>query len=251
MDNNAAIKERGLPIIDKKSYLLQGVKSGIPIAIGYIPIGMAFGLLAKSLAIPNYVSILMSLTVFAGASQFMAVNLISIGTPSFEIVLAVFILNLRHFLMSASISQRIMKGLSKKWMSILSFGITDETFTVASLREDRELNPMFLFGLNSIAFAAWNLGTIAGIFVASGLPESIKSSMGIALYSMFIGLLVPSLRKSMSVCIVAVLSMLIHTLLHYLPIFSGLSSGWSIIITTIIASTAGALLYPKGVYTNE
>jgi 4-azaleucine resistance transporter AzlC len=251
MNNNSSLEINNSSTSNRLSGLLVGVKAGIPIAIGYIPIGMAFGLLAKSLNIPNYVSVLMSLTVYAGASQFMAVNLISMGTLPFEIILAVFILNLRHFLMTASISQRLMTGLPKKWMAVLSFGVTDESFAVASLREEKVINHHFLLGLNFIAFAAWNIGTILGIIFASSLPESVKLSMGIALYSMFIGLLVPSLKKSLPVCIVAFIAICTHTLIHYLPLFSGLSSGWRIIIATVIAATSGAILFPKGVYSHD
>ncbi|WCK55807.1 AzlC family ABC transporter permease [Aneurinibacillus sp. Ricciae_BoGa-3] len=226
--------------------LNEGIKAGIPIAVGYVPIAIAFGLLAKSSGLPNYVSLLMSLFIFAGASQFVGANLIALGASFGEIILTTFILNLRHFLMTASISQRIESGTAKKWMALLAFGVTDETFTVAALRAESKLGRKFVLGLNFTAFAAWNVGTWAGVFLASGLPDSIKTSMGIALYSMFIGLLLPSMKKSRPILMVAMASVSIHSILHWLPLFSSLSTGWSIIISTILAAAAGAIIFPGG-----
>jgi 4-azaleucine resistance transporter AzlC len=240
--SNEIIKEKSLSF-------REGIKVGIPIAVGYIPIAIAFGLLAKSAGIPNSISILMSLVIFAGASQFVGVNLLTLGVAPWEIVMTTFILNLRHFLMSASLSQRIEEGASKKYLALLSFGITDETFSVASLREEDKLSPGFIFGLNLTAFTAWNIGTWIGVFLATGLPESIKTSMGIALYAMFIGLWVPSL-KSRPILTVSLLSIMFSLMLSYIPLFDGLSTGWCIIISTIISSIIGTILFPQGVKNN-
>lgn len=224
---------------------LKGMAAGLPVALGYIPIAVTFGLLANAAGIPNHVSIMMSLLVFAGASQFVGVSLLAAGVTHWEIVLTTFILNLRHFLMTASISQRISRGTPKKTLALASFGVTDETFTVASLRREAELSPSFMLGLNLAAFGAWNIGTWIGVFLGAGLPASLQASMGIALYAMFIGLLVPSMRVSRAVLVISLLAAGIHSLLHWLPPLQGLSTGWSIIITTVLAAAAGALLFPE------
>ncbi|WP_051273412.1 AzlC family ABC transporter permease [Desulfotruncus alcoholivorax] len=223
-----------------------GIKAGIPIAVGYLPIAIAFGLLAQSAGVPNYITALMSLLIFAGASQFVGVNLLALGATTWEIVLTTFILNLRHFLMTASLSRRIKADTSKQWMALLAFGVTDETFTMASLRKEQQLDPGFIFGLNLLAFSAWNVGTWVGVFLGAGLPEMVQSSMGIALYAMFIGLLVPSVRESKTVLFISLLAVAVNSLLHWLPVFEGLSAGWAIIITTVAASAAGALFCKDG-----
>lgn len=223
-----------------------GLTAGIPIAIGYIPIAIAFGLLAKSTGMPSYATIMMSFIVFAGASQFVGVNLLALGVGYPEIILTTFILNSRHFLMSASLSQKVEQNTSKKWLSLISFGVTDETFMIASLRPEKKLPPSFLFGVNLIAFSSWNIGTWIGIFLGAGLPESVQSSMGIALYVMFIGLLIPSIKKSRPYLIITIIAILISSAIHWIPPFSSLSSGWSIIITAILAALVGAILFPKG-----
>lgn len=224
-----------------------GMRAGIPIAAGYIPIAVAFGLLAKSAGIPNHIAILMSLAVFAGASQFIGANMMAAGVTPWEIVLTTFIINLRHMLMSASLSGRIEKNAPGALLPALAFGITDETFSVASFRKELALSPQFILGLNLLAFASWNAGTWAGIFLARGLPDLVRDSMGIALYAMFIGLLVPSLKTSRPVLAVFLLAVAIHSVLYWSPLIPGLSMGWGIIITTLAAAAAGAAIFPGGV----
>lgn len=219
--------------------------TGFPIAVGYIPIAITFGLLAKTSGIPDYTSLLMSLIVFAGASQFVGVNLLVLGASAWEIIFTTFILNFRHFLMTASISQRMEANLSKKWLSILSFGITDETFMILSMRNEEKLPAQFVLGVNLAAFSSWNIGTWIGVFLGTGLPSAIQESMGIALYSMFIGLLVPSIKKSRSYLIISLFAIGINSFIHWFPLFSGLSGGWAVILTTIIAALIGAFLFSK------
>lgn len=227
--------------------LVEGLKAGIPIAVGYVPIAIAFGLLAKSADIPNHITILMSLVIFAGASQFVGVTLIASGVTAWEIVLTTFIINLRHLLMSASLSRRIEKSRQPGLMPLLAFGITDETFSVASFRKEPLISPQFVLALNFLAFFAWNIGTWIGIFLAGGLPGIIKDSMGIALYAMFIGLLVPSLKNSRPVLVVSLVALAAHSLLDWVPLFSGLSAGWGIIISTLAGAAAGAFIFPGGI----
>ncbi|MHB1167606.1 MAG: AzlC family ABC transporter permease, partial [Carboxydocellales bacterium] len=125
--------------------------------------------------------------------------------------------------------------------------VTDETFSVATLRREQKFSPQFMFGLNVIAFSAWNIGTWIGVFLATGIPQSLKSSMGIALYAMFIALLIPSMRKFRPVLIISILAVIINSLLHWNPFSQGLSTGWGIVISTVVASFIGAFVFPKGV----
>lgn len=225
---------------------LKGVKAGMPIAIGYIPIAVAFGLLARSQDIPNIVSLLMSLIIYAGASQFIGINLLVLGTSFGEIVITTFLLNLRHFLMSATLSQRIESKTTKLWGALLSFGITDETFAVSVLQKEEKLSRYFVLGLNTISFTSWNAGTWLGIFFATSLPEIIKTSMGLALYAMFIGLLIPHVKKSNPALIVAIMSIIINSLMYWSSNFWGFSSGFSIIVSTVVSAAIGAKLYDQG-----
>ncbi|RKD30016.1 AzlC family ABC transporter permease [Thermohalobacter berrensis] len=225
---------------------ISGMKRGLPIALGYVPIAITFGLIAKSQGVPNYISIMMSALVFAGASQFVAINLLALGTGYLQIVVTTFIVNLRHFLMTASISQRIKGTVSQKWMPVLAFGITDETFSFISLSPSEKLSSGFIFGINTIAYIAWVSGTALGTFLGKSLPEILQTSMGISLYVMFIGLLVPSFKKSRSIVIISLLSAGISSLLYWGPsVLTSIPKGWKIIITTVLASAIGVLIFPE------
>lgn len=228
--------------VSEKENFFRGVKAAMPIAVGYIPIAIAFGLLSKSVGIPSYVSFSMSLLIYAGASQFIGINLIVLGASWWEIVVTTFILNLRHFLMTATLSQRLEKRASRKWRMLLSYGITDETFSVSSFQSQETLPRYFSLGLNTMAFVAWNVGTWLGLFCASGLPDTVKSSMGIALYVMFIGLLIPQVKKSKSAQVVSILAIIINSLSSWLSLGG---TGWGIIIATIFSAAIGAKFFTR------
>ncbi|MCK8823805.1 AzlC family ABC transporter permease [Fuchsiella alkaliacetigena] len=231
---------------------LSGLKKGSSIALGYLPIAITFGLIANSKGVPNQISILMSLLVFAGASQFIAINLLSLSTAYWQIVVTTFIVNLRHLLMTASIAQKIKNKVPKKWLPLLAFGITDETFSLISLSPKTSLSTAFILGVNIIAYTAWITGTAIGVYIGSSLPKIIQASMGIALYAMFIGLLLPSLKESRQVLIISALAIAISSLLYWgTSSLATISQGWQIIITTVLASTIGALIFTEEVSSNE
>ncbi|MCL6460164.1 MAG: AzlC family ABC transporter permease [Gorillibacterium sp.] len=201
-------------------------------------------MLTKSAGIPAYVGVLMSLFIYAGASQFVGINMLASAIALPEIFLTTFILNFRHFLMTTAISQKLEPGSRSRLRALLAFGVTDETFAVASLKSiDRSLSPSYLFGLNSIAFLSWNVGTWAGLILSAGLPDIIQNSMGVSLYVMFIALLIPGLRTSSPALGVSIIAILFSCLFTYIPFFLFLSGGWSIILSTIIAAACGAWLW--------
>lgn len=223
---------------------LKGAKQGIPIALGYIPVAFTFGLMAVNGGIPILMAILISLTNLTSAGQFLGASLIIADASLFEITFATFVINIRYMLMSLSLSQKIPANMSLPKRSIMAFGITDEIFAVASL-EEKEITFPYMMGLTACPYFGWALGTALGAMISSVLPMSLQSSMGIALYAMFIALIVPSAKKSKPALIVIITAVLISTIFKLLPCMKLLSEGWSIIITTIIAATLGALLFAR------
>jgi len=215
----------------------EGFVAGIPIVIGYFPVAMAFGLLAKTVNVSLQDSFFFSLLVFAGASQFMAIDLIKAGIATVDIVLATFLLNLRHLMMSASLAVRL-KEIKKGWLAFIAFGITDESFSVASMKKGT-LSVPFLLTLQGIAYIAWVSGTITGYLLGSVLPVTLQNSLGVGLYAMFTAILVPEIKKSLSVLFLSVLSGVIYISLDY---FKLLPSGWNLIIAIIVASAMGLIL---------
>lgn len=215
-----------------------GIQAGIPIALGYLPVALTFGLLAKTTGLSFMETTGMSLFVFAGASQFMALQMIAVGTSGFEMILATFIINIRHLLMSASINERTGRDHPLKKL-VYAFGITDETFSVASLYKGRLTAP-FMFGLVLTAYGSWVLCTIAGYTIGASLPQILQDSMSIALYALFIGLIVPSLKKHLKIVWLFLLAACLNTAGAFF-----LSSGWSIVLSTLMSALIIECFYLK------
>ncbi|MBB5325055.1 4-azaleucine resistance transporter AzlC [Anoxybacillus tepidamans] len=215
----------------KLSSFRQGAQAGISIAIGYMPIALTFGLLAKTTGLTLSETVMMSMIVFAGASQYIALNLLSLGTGVFEIVLTTFILNIRHFLMSASLNEKAESdALWKK--ALYAFGITDETFSVAAMKEGN-VSASYMFGLITLSYGSWVVNSGIGHLVGARLPQSLQESMSVALYAMFIGLLVPALKKQRKTIWLAGLAAVVNSVL--LLLFH-MSKGWAIVIATLLAA---------------
>jgi 4-azaleucine resistance transporter AzlC len=222
---------------NRRSHQLKtGIITGLPIVLGYFPVAMAFGLLSKTVNLSLLDTFLFSSFVFAGASQFMALDLIKAGIATGNIVLATFLLNLRHLMMSASLAVRL-KATKKRWLLFIAFGITDETFSVASLQNGK-LSVPFLLALQGISYSAWVSGTVAGYLAGAVLPVAVQNSLGIGLYAMFTAILVPEMKKSRNVLILAVTSGGIYALITCLKL---LPPGWSLIAAIIGASGAGLI----------
>lgn len=222
---------------------LKGIKDGLPIALGYIPVSFSFGMIATAGGIPIWAVIAISMTNLTSAGQFAGANLIIANAPVFEIAMTTLIINIRYMLMSFVLSQKIEKIPILKRM-LISFGITDEIFTVASTKHGK-VGYSYMCGLILAPYIGWALGTILGALINNLLPESIASCMGITLYAMFIAIIVPEIKKSMAVVITVALAVGISCLIKYIPHLAVISEGWGIIIATIIASALAAVLFPK------
>lgn len=222
---------------------LDGIKQSMPIALGYFPVSFTFGLMAVKGGLPVWIVILISITNLTSAGQFAGTNLIIAGGGYIEIAVTTFIINIRYMLMSLSLSQKLTSGIStiKRW--IMAFGVTDETFTVAAMQR-KDITYAFMTGLEIMPYIGWILGTAAGAVVCTLLPETLQNSMGIALYAMFIALVIPAAKKSKAALCVAACAIFVSSVLKWVPLFSAISGGWRIIIATIIACALGAKLFP-------
>lgn len=223
-------------MIANDSHLKQGIKAGLPIALGYFPIAIAFGALAGQAQLSWLEGVLMSCLVFAGASQFVSVSLLLVGTGHLQIIAATFFLNLRHLIMSLAVNDQ-MRGFPPGLKRGLSFFITDETFAILTLGKDadaQQRTPSFMTGLMVTAYLGWVSGTLVGGLGANFIPGQITTAMTVGLYGLFIGLLVPSARKSRPYALIAVLSMIINWGLG-----RWVESGWAIVIATVLAAAVG------------
>jgi 4-azaleucine resistance transporter AzlC len=225
----------------KSSDLRRGMQAGLSIAIGYMPIALTFGLLAKSTGLSIYETTLMSLLVFAGAAQYISLNLISLGTGVFEIILTTAIVNIRHFLMSASLNEK-MEEDNHVVKAFYSFGITDETFSITSVKEGT-VTTQYLIGVIVVSYSSWVVNTYIGHLIGASLPTMLQESMGIALYAMFVGLLVPSLKKQRKVVFLAGIAAIIN--LSLMSVMPPSWTGWAIVTSTLLSAIGTEFLFTK------
>ncbi len=228
--------------INRKNQIKEGLLVGLPLTLGYFPVAMAFGLLAKNTGISFLDTSLFSILVYAGASQFMALDLILAGVSFSSIILAVFLLNLRHMVMSASLSLKL-ENFNKRWLPLVALGITDESFSVLSFTKGK-LNLPFILALQISGYFSWLAGTMLGHLVGEILPQSLQASLGIGLYAMFIALLAPEIKKSKNILFLSIISGIVYIILNGSGIFT---TGWDIILAIIISSALGVVIFDRNV----
>ncbi len=221
----------------------EGIRDGLPICMGYFSVSMAFGLAVVKSGMPIWSAVLISLTNLTSAGQFAGTNLLVAGGAMVELALTTFVINIRYFLMSISVSQKMNSDFNMPKRLITAFGITDEIFAV-SMQRRKNLSFLYMMGLIVTPVIGWTSGTFVGAAANSLLPEALSSAMGIALYGMFIAVIVPPAREQKNVLFAVVMAIFASVCFNYLPVLSTLSSGWSIIIITILVSAIAAAVFP-------
>lgn len=221
----------------------KGFKDGMPIALGYFPVAFSFGVLCVSSHMPLGLATIISLTNLTSSGQFAGVGLIKAQAAYLEIAMTLLLINLRYFLMSLSLSQKIDQKMNTLQRMIISFGITDETFALASIHEGALTFP-YMAGFILSPIIGWSSGTLAGECVMNLLPASLQSAMGIALYGMFLAIIIPASKKQKEVAIAVILAIICHTVLIYGP-FRFLSTGVKLITATLAATILCAVLFPR------
>lgn len=216
------------------------LKIASPIMIGYFPIAMAFGILSKSNGLDLIETTAFSLILYAGASQFIGVSMLAMGSGFSEIVIATFLLNFRHFFMSASLSTKL-KNNKSRLRPFIAFGVTDEVFSLLSFNEEA-LEDDLILGVEVLAYSSWVVGSVMGYILGNFMPMLLQMSMGIGLYAMFIAIIVPELKKDHAGVALFVLSGIVNTLLSY---FTEMPQGWCIIISIMVASVTGVIVFDK------
>ncbi|NLV23205.1 MAG: AzlC family ABC transporter permease [Deltaproteobacteria bacterium] len=219
----------------------RGAASAIPIFIGYFTASTAFGLLARGAGLSGWQSILFSATNLTGAAQFLAINLIASGAFPLEIVFSIFLINLRYFLMTASLLTKVRyKNSLEKYLT--AFAVTDEVFSVAMV-DGGNVNVRFMAGLQSTSWSGWVLGTVAGFFAGTFLSPALSAAMQVALFALFAALLVPEIKKYRLVAfLTALCAALLNTFFYYVLTFS---AGWSLAIAMILASLAATIFLSR------
>lgn len=222
---------------------LQGIRDGGAIGIGYLSVSFTFGIAAAASGLDWRQAVVVSLMNLTSAGQFAGITIIaSLGTYV-EMAVSQFVINLRYALMSISLSQKVDKNFTFLKKMVLGFGVTDEIFAVAMSRKG-EVSSHYFAGLMVLPVLGWNLGTLAGAVLGDILPKNMVSALGLAIYGMFIAIVVPVVKEDKHIRLIVFLAVFLSVCLYYLPGLKNISSGFAIILCSVTASAAGAYLFP-------
>ena len=226
----------------KKDYM-RGLRHGIPIALGYLSVSFTFGMKAVADGLSPLQAVLISATNLTSAGQFAGLPLMLGHASLMEMALTQLIINLRYALMSLSLGQKLDKSMNTLARLLFSFSNTDEIFAVAASQPEK-VGRHYLFGLMTAPYFGWTIGTLLGAVAGTLLPEFFRSALGIAIYGMFLAIILPPAKREKPVRLVVLIAIGLSLCLRYVPLFSGISSGFAIIICAVVASAIGAWLHP-------
>ena len=222
-----------------KSFL-GGLKTSVPVMMGFIPVAIAFAIMATSAGLDGFESVAMSVMVYAGASQMMAVGMIAEGAGYLAIVVATFIMNFRHFIMSTCVFERMKRNGKKTGVAMklfCSFGVTDESFAIFTTSDTKKCDKWYFTGVFLGPYLSWIFGTLVGVLLGAVLPEIVSNSLGIALYAMFIALLVPNVKGNVRLLAVVFITAVVNLLLRLV-----IDANWALIASTLIGSAIGVFI---------
>ena len=227
----------------KSTAFKKGLEDGIPIGLGYFAVSFTFGMMAVSGGLTIWQAVLISLTNLTSAGQFAGLEIIIAAGSYWEMALTQLVINLRYSLMSFSLSQKLRRDVPWAHRYVVAFGVTDEIFGVSASQKGK-VHPFYNYGAMCVAIPGWTLGTLAGAISGSLLPDFIMSALSVAIYGMFLAIIIPPAKKSRPVLLVVIAAMIISSLFACLPVLQKVSSGFVIIITTLLVAGAAAVLFP-------
>lgn len=227
---------------NKHQIFIKAQKDGLPIALGYFPVSFAFGIFAVNGGLSAWQALLISMTNLTSAGQLAGVTLMCAGAPFVEVALSQLVINLRYALMSLSLSQKTDETVKPIDRFLISFFITDEIFAVSS--EKPSIGKRYMYSLAILPYLGWSLGTLCGSLLGEILPTALVSCLGIAIYGMFIAIVVPAAKKSLPVLGVVLSSVAVSCLIKYTLLSDIISDGFSIIISAVLTSAIFAFIFP-------
>jgi len=220
----------------------RGFHAGLPIGMGYFSVSLSFGILAVSYGFTWWQAALISALTITSAGQFAGINTMLHPGQYFAMLISQLTINVRYSMMAVSLSQKVEKGFGKATRWLLGFFITDEIFAVAAT--EKQLTKSFFAGLAVLPWLGWTLGTLAGALAGSILPQRLVNAMCIALYGMFVAIVVPVAKREKSVLFVVALAMAFSCAFTWLPGLQEVSSGIAVSLCAVAAAAIGAAVFP-------
>lgn len=230
----------------EQNSFLKGLKDGIPICLGYLSISFAFGIFACSTGFTVVEAVLMSITNLTSAGQLAAVPIIAAGGTYAELLVSQVVINLRYALMSVSLSQKLGPSVRLIDRFIMGFGVTDEIFAV-SYSNEGTIGKRYFYGLMTAPILGWSGGTLLGACAGNILPEIVVSALGIAIYGMFIAIVMPKVKTERRTALCVLLSIILSCIFYFTPVLKEIPTGFTIIICAAAASTLFSFVAPLNI----
>ena len=227
----------------RRAVFMEGVHDGVPIALGYFVVAFTLGILAKTAGLTAWQGFVTSAVNIASAGEYAGFTVIAAQAPYLEIAVLTLVANARYFLMAAALAQRFAPDTPLLHRLAVSFGVTDEVFGITVARGGM-VQPYYNYGALAISVPAWSAGTSAGILAGGILPAAAVSALSVALYGMFVWVILPPAKKSRPIAGMVLASFLLSLAATYTPLTSELSGGTRTIILTLLIAGVGAALFP-------
>ena len=228
--------------MDLKTYT-RGVRTGIPVGVGYFSVSFGFGAMAATQGIKALDATLISVSNLTSAGQFAGLTLMVAGATLWEVILTQLVINSRYALMSLALSQRMGNRIGILPRFLIAFFNTDEIFALA-MAEKQPLSVPFLMGLGLTPILGWTAGTLCGALAGSVLPLSVRTALGVMLYGMFVAIVVPPAKQEKPVLAACLLALCFSCCFRWLPLLKQVSAGIAIVVCTVVAAGICAWLFP-------
>lgn len=223
--------------------ILRGVRDGFPIGLGYFAVAFSLGITAKHAGLSPAQGFLASILNHASAGEYALFSLIAANAAYWETALVICITNARYLLMSAALSQRFSPGTAFFHRILVGFGITDEIFGLGIAGREW-ISPPYLYSAFLLADVFWASGTATGIVAGNALPANAVSALSVAIYGMFLAIIIPPARENRVVAALVLISFACSFAFSALPVLAALSSGFQTILLTVAISALAAALFP-------
>lgn len=230
-------------IAGRRRALRDGFRDGVPIGLGYLAVSFSLGIAAKNAGLNAFQSFIASMLCNASAGEYAGFTVIAANAAFIEMAVITLVANARYMLMSCSLSQRLHSDTPFIHRFIMGFYTTDELFGIAVAREGY-LNPYYTYGAVLIASPCWGIGTALGTVAGNLLPVSIVKALSVALYGMFLAVIIPPARRNRIVAVIVAVCFAASYGASVLPGISQLSEGTRTIILTVVIAGAAAVLFP-------
>jgi predicted branched-subunit amino acid permease len=222
---------------------VEGLRDGVPIGLGYFAVAFSLGIVARNAGLTPLQGFIASFFNLASAGEYALFTAIQASASFLEIALITLVVNARYLLMSCALAQRFDPTTPMIHRLGVGFGITDELFGIAIARPGT-LNPVYSYGAFFVAVPLWSIGTSLGIIAGNFLPARVVSALSVALYGMFLAIIIPPARKNLTIAIAVCVSFLASYLCGIIPFVKELSGGTRTIILTVVIASIVALIRP-------